>query len=60
LVQLELIVDLGDRFVILIDVLDEIENWIRGSLSTSTTVISAGDSFHAISALREIFSSCEE
>ena len=59
LTRLGLILDLGDSIVLLVDIINEIENWVRGSLKSSLTLIPAGDSYLARSVLRDMFSRCE-
>lgn len=59
LLRLGLALDLGEDILLLVDVINEIENWIKGSLNTSLILIPAEDSFLARSALKDIFSRCE-
>lgn len=59
LIRLGLALDLGENIALMVDVIKEIENWIKGSLNTSLTLIPVEDSFLARSALKDIFSKCE-
>ena len=52
--------DLGDYIVLIVDVIKEIENWVKGSLNFSLDVIPAHDSHYARSVLSGIFSKCED
>jgi hypothetical protein len=59
LIRLGLILDLGENIVLLVDIIKEIENWVKGSLKSSLTLIPAGDSYLARSVLRDMFLRCE-
>lgn len=59
LIRLGLALDLGDSIVLLVDVIKEIEHWVRGSLNTSLVLIPAEDSFLAHRTLKDIFSRCD-
>jgi hypothetical protein len=59
LARLGLVLDLGDNIVVLLDVVKEIENWIKGSLNSSLTLIPAEDSYFAHTVLKDMFTRCE-
>lgn len=59
LTHLGLVMDLGENIVVLVDVVKEIENWIRESLKSSLIVIPARDAYLARSVLIDMFSRCE-
>jgi len=58
--RLKLAVELDDEVLIHVDILKEIENWLKSSIKETLIYIPAGDPFLASIILREIFSKCEE
>ncbi|MDD5189560.1 MAG: hypothetical protein PHE50_00780 [Dehalococcoidales bacterium] len=58
--QLGIALDLGEYLIIHEDILDEIENWIKGSLNIALTIIPSDTPFLAHSIVKSIFSQCEE
>ena len=58
--KLKLISELDNKISIHVDILDEIENWLKSSIRENLIYIPADDIFKASSILRDIFSKCEE
>ena len=58
--RLKLAAELDDEVLIHVDILKEIENWLKSSIKETLIYIPAGDLFLASNILREIFSKCEE
>ncbi len=58
--QLDLILDYKDNLVILVDVVKEVENWLKGSIKSSLVFIPARDAYFARATLQNMFSRCQE
>ena len=58
--DLNLILDFKDQIIILVDIVKDIENWLKSSIKESIIFIPARDLFMARGALQDIFSKCEE
>jgi len=58
--RLKLAVELDNVVLIYVDILEEIENWLKSSIKETLIYIPAGDIFLASSILKDIFSKCEE
>ena len=58
--RLRLVVELDDEVLIYVDILEEIENWLKNSIRETLIYIPAGDVSLASNILKDIFSKCEE
>lgn len=58
--KLNIVLELENNVVILIDIIKEIENWLKSSIKETLIYIPAEDTFIASNTLRNIFKTCEE
>jgi len=58
--RLGLIFDLDDKILVIADIVNDIENWLRSSIYESIIFIPANDFYLARRVLQDIFSKCEE
>jgi len=58
--KLNLVLEFDDKVLIRADIINEIENWLKGSIKETLIYIPAEDVFLASNILRDIFSKCEE
>lgn len=55
-----LVIDIGDSIVILSELVQEVERWLRSSINQSLTIIPMNDRFYAAAFFRDLFTRCEE
>jgi len=58
--ELGILYDLGDKILLLKDMVRHITNWLKGSLKESLIIIPAKDYYLARSEFQNIFSKCQE
>ena len=58
--RLKLAIELDNEVLIYVDILREIENWLKSSIKEALIYVPAGDIFLASNILKDIFSKCEE
>ena len=59
LTRLGVVLDIGDKVAIVLDVLKEVENWLGSSIRTSTVFIPTKDFYLARKVLHDLFSRCD-